>query len=226
MSGMKRTAAVLVALALGSSLAACGGDDADESTLVSGASSADTSGPTGPTATDTPSQAPADPSAAPSSSSSGEEEAAPEAFPADVTADVQEETSGGPLGVRDVRVAHHDGYDRVVFELAGQEPGQAGWRVEYVDAPTQQGSGNPVDVAGDAALSVFVLGTGYPMDTGVEEPAADPALPSGLEVVQDVVLGGVYEGQYEAHIGTSSRQPFRVFRLSDPERVVVDVQTP
>jgi hypothetical protein len=221
---MKRSAAVLVALALAGPLAACGGDDGDERTLVSG--SASSSAEASPSQdVPTPSAAPVEPTAAPTSG--GEpQEAAPEDFPADVTADVQEDTSGGPLSVRDVRVAHHDGYDRVVFELAGREPGTAGWRVEYVDEPSQQGSGNPVEVGGAAALSVLVLGTGYPMDTGVEEPAADPALPGDLEVVEDVVLGSVYEGQYEAFVGTASRQPFRVFRLSDPERVVIDVQTP
>ena len=222
---MKRSAAVLVALALAGPLAACGGDDGDERTLVSGSSSpsAESSSTSPPSAP--PSAAPVEPPAAPPSDEQAQE-AAPEAFPADVTADVSEETSGGPLSVRDVRVGHHDGYDRVVFELAGREPGQAGWRIEYVDEPSQQGSGNPVEVGGAAALSVLVLGTGYPMDTGVEEPAADPALPGDLEVVEDVVLGSVFEGQYEAFIGTASRQPFRVFRLSDPERVVIDVQTP
>jgi hypothetical protein len=125
-----------------------------------------------------------------------------------------------------VRVAAQDGYDRVVFELAGRAAGQAGWRVEYVDQPSAQGSGDPVEVGGEAALSVLISGTGYPMDTGQEEVSADPALPGGLQVVQDVVLGAVFEGQYEAFIGTSGRQPFRVFRLAGPERVVVDVRRP
>ena len=43
--------------------------------------------------------------------------------------------------------------------------------------------------------------------------------------MRDVRLGAVFEGQYEAFIGTSGEQPFRVFRLSDPERVVVDVRS-
>ena len=64
------------------------------------------------------------------------------------------------------------------------------------------------------------------MDTGVEEVTDDPALPADLTVVEDVVLGAVFEGQYEAYVGTASRAPFRVFRLPDPERVVIDVRTP
>jgi hypothetical protein len=34
----------------------------------------------------------------------------------------------------------------------------------------------------------------------------------------------VFEGVYEAFIGTSRKAPFRVFRLADPARVVVDVR--
>ena len=144
-------------------------------------------------------------------------------FPASTDRDEQEPT-GGPLSVTEVRVARHDGYDRVVFELDGREPGQPGWTVQYVDDPRQDGSGNPVEVEGEAVLSVTITGTGYPMDTGVDEVTSDPALPGDLQVVQDVVLGAVFEGQYEAFIGTSGKAPFRVFRLDDPARVVVDVR--
>ena len=51
----------------------------------------------------------------------------------------------------------------------------------------------------------------------------DVDLPADLEVVQDVVLGAVYEGQYEAFIGLSGERPFTVTRLTDPTRVVIDI---
>lgn len=218
---MKRAAAVLTALALAGSLAACGDDGTDDlapsaSTSTPTASPVPTLSPTGepPTATPTASTPPA----------GGEDDDAPEGFPAEPALSEQE-PSGGPLTVTAVRVARQDGYDRVVFELAGRAAGQAGWRVEYVDEPSAQGSGDPVAVEGEAALAVLITGTGYPMDTGQEEVTDDPALPGDLAVVSDVVLGAVFEGQYEAFIGTSGRQPFRVFRLGDPERVVVDVRS-
>jgi len=44
-------------------------------------------------------------------------------------------------------------------------------------------------VRGRAVLAVTIRGSGYPMDTGVEEVSDDPALPSGLGVVQDVSHG-------------------------------------
>jgi hypothetical protein len=135
-----------------------------------------------------------------------------------------EETSGGPLSVVAVRVATQDGYDRVVFELDGKESGEPGWRVEYTDDPAQQGSGNPVEVEGAATLAVVITGSGFPMDTGATEVNDDPALPAELESIQDVVLGATFEGQYQAFIGTTREAPFRVFRLSNPTRVVIDVQ--
>ena len=225
---MKRAAAVLTALALCGSLAACGdgGTDDLEPSAATGTPSASPVPGLSPTSapSDGPSSA-APTTGAPSAPATPDEGSDAPAFPAEPALSEQE-PSGGPLTVTAVRVARQEGYDRVVFELAGQAAGQAGWRVEYVDEPSQQGSGDPVEVAGEAALSVLISGTGYPMDTGQEEVSGDPALPGDLSVVEDVVLGAVFEGQYEAFVGTSGRQPFRVFRLGDPERVVVDVRTP
>lgn len=216
---MMRSAVLLAALALPGAVAACGEDGGDGAPVpapsLASAPAASTPAPTpGASAGSTPRATP--------SAAGGDD--APAAFPADTGTDTAD-PSGGPLTVRAVRVAHQDGYDRVVFELAGRAAGRAGWRVEYVDSPTSQGSGDPVDVEGEAVLSVLITGTGYPMDTGVEEVTDDPALPADLTVVQDVVLGAVFEGQYEAFVGTAARTPFRVFRLGDPERVVVDVRT-
>jgi len=213
---MERAAAVLVVLALGGASAACG----------NGADLAPASSTRTPTSSPVPTLSP--PASTPASGSPTADAAPTPAgeddFPAEPVLS-QQEPSGGPLTVTAVRVARQEGYDRVVFELAGTAPGQAGWRVEYVDEPSAQGSGDPVQVDGQAALSVLLTGTGYPMDTGQEEVAEDPALPGDLAVVEDVVLGAVFEGQYEAFIGTSGRSPFRVFRLGDPERVVVDVRS-
>lgn len=227
---MNRRSAVLLALALCGSLAACGDDPAERTPTAVSVDDTETPVPTVspvPTSTSAPAPTPAgEPSSPPAAPAEGEDQPdEEEPFPADTAVDVQEPT-GGPLTVTAVRVAHHDGYDRVVFELDGKLAGEPGWRVEYVDDPRQQGSGNPVDVEGEAALSVTITGTGYPFDTGQEEVSEAPALPSDLAVVTDLELGAVYEGHYEAFIGTSARAPFRVFRLTDPARVVVDVQAP
>ena len=240
---MRTASCLLVVLALSGSLAACGDDGDDRTTPTSGTASARPSASPSAAPQETASTAPSSqPSAAPStgttpgataapttspaaggSGGSGGGGTAPVPFPGDTALDTAP-SSGGPLSVVDVRVAHQQGFDRVVFELDGK-PGEPGWRVEYVQDPSSQGSGEPVDVRGAAVLAVTISGTGYPMDTGVEEFSGEPALPSDLEAVEDVALGAVFEGDYEAFVGVAETAPFRVFRLANPTRVVVDVRT-
>ena len=166
--------------------------------------------------------APAPSASSPAGASSASAPAAGPAFAADTSRDVEEPT-GAPLTVTAVRVARQDGYDRVVFELDGERPGEPGWRVEYVDNPSKDGSGDPVEVEGEATLMVYIDGAGIPAETGREE-ARSAQVPADAEVVREIELGAVFEGVYEAFIGTSRKAPFRVFRLADPARVVVDVR--
>lgn len=202
---IRRTSAALAACLL---LAACGGDDASL-----------TGSPGSPGGTDPGSAAPAA-SAEPAATTAAPVPVPP--FAADAAPDEQP-SSGGPLSVTAVRVARQDGYDRVVFELDGRNAGQPGWRVEYVDDPRRDGSGDPVDVEGEATLVVRIDGVGYPFDTGVEEEPTAPVVPGDVEVVREVEVGSVFEGVFEGYVGTSREAPFRVFRLADPARVVIDL---
>ena len=58
-------------------------------------------------------------------------------FLADTSADDGGQGSGNGLGLTGVRVAHHPGFDRVVFDLGGN--GTPGWRVEYTTRPRYEG---------------------------------------------------------------------------------------
>ncbi|PZR52283.1 hypothetical protein DNL40_12700 [Xylanimonas oleitrophica] len=132
-------------------------------------------------------------------------------------------SSDAMLTVTNVRVAEHDGFDRVVFDLDGT--GTPGWEVEYVDQATDGASGQTVDVNGDGVLQVRISGTGMPTDTGVEEYSGDTVRFDG-DAVEEVVYRFVYEGYTTAFIGVdeSDPKPFRVFTLENPTRVVVDVE--
>ena len=126
------------------------------------------------------------------------------------------------MTVRDIRIGHHDGFDRVVFEVGGT--GTPGWQVRYVDQAASQGSGKPIAVSGKAVLQVEVTGAGYPDDTGVKEYAGpNPVAAPGTHAVTEVAFDGTYEGATAAFIGTAARTPFRVYRLDSPARVVVEV---
>jgi|tagenome__1003787_1003787.scaffolds.fasta_scaffold20913784_1 hypothetical protein len=153
------------------------------------------------------------------------DDASPDAppFPASTGADSSAASADAGLTVSDIRTARHDGYDRVVFELGGT--GTPGWEVAYVDQPASQGSGDPVDVAGNAVLQVTITGAGYPYDTGVEEFAGPKPLPgAGTKTVTEVVFDATFEGTTVAFVGTTAQAPFRVYALSNPTRVVLEVR--
>ncbi|MGC0363051.1 hypothetical protein ABH922_001035 [Rhodococcus sp. 27YEA15] len=126
------------------------------------------------------------------------------------------------LTVTDVRVGTHEGFDRVVYELGGS--GTPGWRVKYVDAPTQEGSGTAVNVNGGAVIQVLIDGSAYPFDSGVEQfPGPDPVAGPAGGVVTEVRGWSVFEGVTQSFIGLTDKRPYTVTALTDPARVVVDV---
>ena len=202
-------------------LAACSPGESDESPSPSSTATS-----ASPSPTDSPSTTPEPGAEPPAGASTPSDDAteAPLPFPANTEPDTQDPSADAALTVTDVRVGHHDGFDRVVFELGGT--GTPGWRVEYVDQPVDDGKGDVVAVDGDAYLQVMISGSGYPMDTGVEEYAGPNPVRAGDDgEVEEVLLRGVFEGYTQAFVGVDDEQrPFRVFSLEDPTRVVVDVR--
>jgi hypothetical protein len=207
------SAALLLAAAL---LAGCG----------SGADSGSGSGDGSTTAAASGSSSSASPSTA--AGSGGEEQAdegssdAPP-FPANAEPDTEQASADAQVTVRDIRTGRHDGFDRVVLEVGGT--GTPGWDVRYVDQASSQGSGEPVEVAGQAVLQVTITGAGYPYDTGVTEFAGPNPLPgAGTRTVTEVAFDATFEGTTVAFVGTTARAPFRVYALSNPTRVVLEVR--
>lgn len=143
-------------------------------------------------------------------------------FPADTRPDTGQASAGARGTITDVRVGHHDGFDRVVFEFHGT--GTPGWTVTYVPAATAQGSGRPIDVAGNAVLSVALTGVGYPTDTGIQEFRRGTVSGADTDVVTEAFFNGTFEGISQAFVGTTAQRPFRVYLLTDPVRVVLDVR--
>jgi hypothetical protein len=144
-------------------------------------------------------------------------------FVADVQPDTAEAVDPAGLTVTAVRVGAHDGFDRVVFELAGE--GTPGWDVQYMDAATAEGSGDPIDLAGPAYLRVVIRGTSYPYESGATEASRGPVALAGTTAVTGAFYDGTFEGQSLGYVGTRSQAPFRVYALSGPARVVVEVAT-
>jgi hypothetical protein len=132
---------------------------------------------------------------------------------------------GGDVGgVGRVRVGHHEGYDRVVWEFAGS--GRPTYQVHYVDTPLADGSGDPVPVRGDAFVEVLITTVGVPAEGTARPPDAPASALAGTVVAETFAIYGGFEGYGQTFIGIRGEQrPLRVTTLTNPTRLVVDIYT-
>lgn len=126
------------------------------------------------------------------------------------------------LILTEIRIGQYNGADRTVFQFDG--PGTPGYMVSYVDNPMQQGSGNPLDVPGSAFLQVMMTGQTIPMDDSQQEVSRGTVTSPDAPGIRGVHFAGQFEGMGQAIIGLDSERPYSVFTLSNPTRLVVDVQ--
>jgi len=153
----------------------------------------------------------------------GPEDDAP--FVANTLPDTSATSAGALLSPTNLRFGVHDGYDRLVLDLEGD--GDPGWRAEYVDEPSGQASGEPVDLDGNAFLVINVQGMILPTEPGaVPYEGPDVIQPASGGVIREVVFGSLFEGTQEIFVGLASKEPFRVYLLHSPTRIVLDVQHP
>lgn len=113
--------------------------------------------------------------------------------------------------VQRVRTGTDACWDRVVFDLAGPA---AGYHVLYVDEVTSDGSGAAVPVPGGAKLQVTLH---HPATVAIAARA------DGYPTLRSVVSAGSFEGDTIVGVGVRARLPFRVFTLTGPDRLVVDI---
>ncbi|MEX2551302.1 MAG: S-layer homology domain-containing protein [Nitriliruptoraceae bacterium] len=140
-----------------------------------------------------------------------------------VPADVDQDRGDGigePVTLTDIEVAHHETFDRAVFEVSGG--GTAGWIAEYVDEAVRQGSGESVEIAGEAILRLDLTNMAYPTETDLETYEPGTRI-DGVDGITEVYVGTTFEGFTRLFLGLPAETPFRTFGLEDPGRVVVDV---
>jgi hypothetical protein len=138
------------------------------------------------------------------------------------TADRTADHSGEQLSVVGVTATTHDGYDRLTFEIGGE--GQAGYLIGYDDEPRSQGSGFLVDLDGDVALGVTIRSVLLPPEAPADlQPFLDDLAGPEGGVVLEVVNDTIFEGHHTFFVGLDAELPFRVERLEDPQRVVVEL---
>jgi hypothetical protein len=121
-----------------------------------------------------------------------------------------------------LRAGRHPGFDRVVFQLDGPIPSY--YSVRYVPVVRLDGSGEPLRLQGGAFLEVVVRAPTHDQDY---RPVLSPTrLRPDFPALREVSAPGSFEGQTTAGIGVTRRVGFRVFELTGPTRIVIDLAHP
>ena len=198
-------------------LTACGTDASPTSASDRSTSSPESSKAPSATPSESPSESPsASPSAESPSSTPPTADGPP--FPQSTEPQTAEPSGDWDLQLVDVRVGDHDGFDRVVLELSGTTT--PGWGVAWGDEAVAEGSGEVVPLDGDHVLTISASGTAMPERGSYEAPQR--LGPAGD--IAGVHVNGWFEGYTQVFAGIEGdERPFRVFTLTDPPRLVVDV---
>lgn len=143
----------------------------------------------------------------------------------------QEASAGSQLVITDMRVGSHDEngreYDRIVLEFAGE--GTPGWLPpQWVTQASTTGKGDPINIKGDHLL--VVKGTGMAGVPDADQQAHSYKGPRELNLddspqgdeIEGVHLDMPFEGEFQLVLGTDSKT-YRIFTLSSPTRLVIDV---
>lgn len=130
--------------------------------------------------------------------------------------------SSGTTLLQRVEAAEHPEFDRVVFEFGGDR--LPSYHVEYIDRPVRQcGSGDVVQLAGDAWLEVRLHGAQAHTDDGA--PTVAPRERRlDLSVLLELESTCDFEAEVTWVMGLASPNRYRVLELSSPTRLVIDVR--
>lgn len=127
------------------------------------------------------------------------------------------------IGLTELAVARTDSADQVILTFTG--PATPGWAVHYVNQAIQNSTQQVYPVAGRTIIEVLVREAANPFVSGVPpfagpETLTDPA----LTAIGQVRYAGTVRGVTQVFLGLTTPQVgFRVRALSEPTRVVVEV---
>jgi hypothetical protein len=140
------------------------------------------------------------------------------ALPPFTTAPKTASGSGGQAELPGIAAGCHATFDRFVVHVRAATPG---YDVRYVTRVVADPSGNPVSLLGTKRIRVVVRRARGHTSGGTNLlPAVTTPLCSNLRQVRKA---GDFEGVVSFGLGLRRRAGFRVFRLTGPARIVVDV---
>ncbi|HET7082101.1 MAG TPA: hypothetical protein VFJ00_00105, partial [Candidatus Limnocylindria bacterium] len=124
--------------------------------------------------------------------------------------------------ITDVRVGTHDGYDRVVFEFDSGLPNAV---IEGVLPPFYaDASGLEIEVAGSAFLQVRMNFASKVSPDGVTTYDGPTSFEPEFDRLVHLLEGGDFEAVSTWYLGLDGGSCFRVLTLSDPSRLVIDIE--
>ena len=123
----------------------------------------------------------------------------------------------------DVRVGTHSGYDRIVFEFI--EDGTPEFRVETATPPfTRDPSDLPMTVNGSAFLQITLTGGTKVGDDGSPTYTGPTEFEPDFSQLVHLVERGDFEAVNNWYVGMAADGCLRAFLLSDPSRIVIDLE--
>ena len=122
----------------------------------------------------------------------------------------------------DVRVGTHGDYDRIVFEY---DEGLPELEVAQATPPLlADASGMELDVAGEAFLRITLRGGTKQTDAGGSSYPGPTEFTPGFDRLVEMEEGGDFEAVNTWYVGMSGEACVRGFTLSDPPRIVIDLE--
>jgi hypothetical protein len=174
--------------------------------------------PVGPASSPSPSASPA-PSTSPSAAPSPSASANPTPFACTTGAPATAPNPPLVAFIDRVQTGAHAGYDRLTIEFQNGEPSSIEIKPQSGTSFTMSPSGQPVTLAGQAGILVIIHGsdahTAYSGPTDITN-----AYPALVEVrqLED------FEGQTQWGLGLAKPACYRAFMLTNPARLVIDIQ--
>jgi hypothetical protein len=160
------------------------------------------------------------PSRVPPSSSA----VSPSPLPNAATFDVREVRTGPIAHLVAVRLARHEGFDRLVVEFADRVPG---YTVGYSPLPARaDASGKEIPLPGANALIQVLLdpATADGWDGGARTYLGPSTVTADTSAITEAKAAGDFEAVVTWVVGLRAKTPFQVLVLDGPPRLVVDLQ--
>ena len=118
-----------------------------------------------------------------------------------------------------IRIAHHDGYDRLVVDFASNAMPEYQLTRQATSTFIRDASGQPVTLQGSAGIRAVLR------NSDIASGVANDLKPN-LPRIREVTQIGNFERVVSYGVGLATPACFRVLELTGPTRLVIDVQTP